>query len=1090
MDRVIGQTAPWYRALTLIERIPDSGTIREDSDTDGFNQDLAERKMQRWCSQIPFTNSAYFDQRLAIEGMTREQFRDRLGESVESLVKRFPHPPHWLEELQQAFSRPNFTNVQIAPVAQLSPERATLGFLYGIKPLLSHAIARLDAGIGELEKRYPTLPFDRQTIKGLLVANLPDQLITMISQTMVLELNVARLQGQLSGETPTERLHNFIQELDNPERAIALLQEYPVLARQLVIHLEQWVDASLEFLDRLCSDWQDICQTFTPQTHPGILVQVQQGAGDTHRGGRSVMILKFSSGFQVVYKPKSLAIDCHFQELLQWLNQRGKHPPFLTLKIINRDTYGWVEFLSASSCTTLEQLERFYWRMGGYLALFYVLEATDFHLENLIAAGEHPVPIDLETLFRPVRSAPDSPAFVLIANRKMGESVMGVGLLPQRTNIQEASPGIDTSGIGAIGGQTLPTQSPQLTGIGTDEMRVRRQPGRLNRSKNRPTLNGDVVNVLDYQEAIETGFATIYRLIKEHQEDFCSTWITTFAQDEIRVVLRDTRLYGLLLQESFHPDVLRDALDRDRLFDRLWVDVPNRPFLDQVIPWEKKALWRGDIPLFSTHVNSCDLWSDGERITNFFDQSGIERVERRIRQLSETDLDEQRWFIRTALTALKLESQNPGHSSYHLVEPETIPDPKQLCKRLLQIAGNIASRLESLALHDNHQASWIGLVSVSQGYWTLKPLSWDLFAGISGIALFLGYFGAMTQTERYEILARDALSTVLRQVEFDQNLIRSIGGFSGWGGLIYTVTHLGSLWQNQELYDRALKWVNQLPKLIEQDKQLDIVYGSAGCIIALMNLYRCIGNEDIKAVALQCGERLLACAQPMERGIGWVTIPHKKPLGGFSHGAAGIALALLELAAFTGEERYKNAAVAALEYERSLFSEPAKNWRNRLEEDEENFAMGWSHGATGIGLARWRMSAYLDDPEIYSEIDAARETTLNRGFGYNHSLCNGDLGNLELLWRGNFGIEVENESQELWHKRYLQKTAAVLDSLEQQGCYCGVPGGTEVLGLMNGLAGIGYGLLRLVHPDRVPSVLVLDPPISRHSQGTNLHECY
>jgi len=135
-------------------------------------------------------------------------------------------------------------------------------------------------------------------------------------------------------------------------------------------------------------------------------------------------------------------------------------------------------------------------------------------------------------------------------------------------------------------------------------------------------------------------------------------------------------------------------------------------------------------------------------------------------------------------------------------------------------------------------------------------------------------------------------------------------------------------------------------------------------------------------------------------------------------------------------------------------------------------------------LARWRMSAYLDDPEIYSEIDAAWETTLNRGFGYNHSLCNGDLGNLELLWRGNSGIEVENESQELWHQRYLQKTAAVLDSLEQQGCYCGVPGGTEVLGLMNGLAGIGYGLLRLVHPDRVPSILVLDPPICPHFSKT------
>ncbi len=35
------------------------------------------------------------------------------------------------------------------------------------------------------------------------------------------------------------------------------------------------------------------------------------------------------------------------------------------------------------------------------LALFYALEATDFHHENLIAEGEHPVPIDLETLFQP-----------------------------------------------------------------------------------------------------------------------------------------------------------------------------------------------------------------------------------------------------------------------------------------------------------------------------------------------------------------------------------------------------------------------------------------------------------------------------------------------------------------------------------------------------------------------------------------------------------------------------------------------------------------------------------------------------------------
>jgi lantibiotic modifying enzyme len=39
-----------------------------------------------------------------------------------------------------------------------------------------------------------------------------------------------------------------------------------------------------------------------------------------------------------------------------------------------------------------------------------------------------------------------------------------------------------------------------------------------------------------------------------------------------------------------------------------------------------------------------------------------------------------------------------------------------------------------------------------------------------------------------------------------------------------------------------------------------------------------------------------------------------------------------------------------------------------------------------------------------------------------------------------------------------------------------VPLGVETPGLMTGLAGIGYQLLRLAAPDIIPSVLVLEPP--------------
>ena len=46
-------------------------------------------------------------------------------------------------------------------------------------------------------------------------------------------------------------------------------------------------------------------------------------------------------------------------------------------------------------------MRRFYHRQGALLALLYVLDGTDMHYENLIAVGEQPVLVDVETLFHP-----------------------------------------------------------------------------------------------------------------------------------------------------------------------------------------------------------------------------------------------------------------------------------------------------------------------------------------------------------------------------------------------------------------------------------------------------------------------------------------------------------------------------------------------------------------------------------------------------------------------------------------------------------------------------------------------------------------
>lgn len=52
----------------------------------------------------------------------------------------------------------------------------------------------------------------------------------------------------------------------------------------------------------------------------------------------------------------------------------------------------------------------------------------------------------------------------------------------------------------------------------------------------------------------------------------------------------------------------------------------------------------------------------------------------------------------------------------------------------------------------------------------------------------------------------------------------------------------------------------------------------------------------------------------------------------------------------------------------------------------------------------------------------------------------------------------------------------MLASIEQHGFLCGVPLDVATPGPMDGIAGIGHGLLRLAAPDQVPSILALEPP--------------
>jgi type 2 lantibiotic biosynthesis protein LanM len=1083
MSTIVFQKTAWYHAINLPERAASLRTTGGKAPADQINTRLAENRLQQWQSQAPFADDGYFDRRLEMDHLTQDDLTYLLGEPIESVRGRYPAPPVWLANLERAFTR---SAVKTIALPEGFRDQEAIGFLNLIEPLVVQARARVQEEAQRLFQTHPGAPFDPDTVEEVLLANLPGRLFYMLSRTLVLELHVARLQGLLHGQTAEERFQSFAERLRQREAALTILQEYPVLARQLAIRIDQWVNFSLEFLRHLCADWADIQNMFSSQAQLGSLVALDGGVGDRHRDGRTVMIAGFASGLRLVYKPKSLAVETHFQELLTWLNQRGDHPPFRTLTILDRATHGWVEFVTPQGCASPDQVRRFYERQGGYLALLYALEATDFHYENLIAAGEHPVPVDLESLFHPRVEGIDTRQSEAFVGRTMMHSVLRTGLLPQRIWASEESEGVDLSGLGMLPGQLSPQGVPQWDSAGTDQMRFTREHMEMPGGRNRPTLNDQDVNVLDYAQAITNGFERLYRLLLRHRDELLADDgpLAAFAGDEIRVILRATRTYSLLLQESFHPDVLRDALERDCMFDRLWAGVPGRSFLSRVIPAEQADLWRNDVPMFTTHPNSRHLWSSmGEQMADFFDEPGMNLALCRIQQLNEKDLEQQRWFIRASLTALAMGESHTQRPIYPLNEPQRAADRE----RLLTAARKVGDRLESLALRSEQDVSWIGVTLVNERHWTLMPLAWDLYDGLAGVVLFLAYLGAVTQEERYTILAQDALATLHRQIESAESLFKSVGGFDGWGNLIYTLSHLGVLWGQPELLAEAESFVERLPDLIEQDQALDVLSGAAGCIGSLVSLLHCKTSQRALAVAMQCGDHLIDRAQAMEQGMAWLPAGGvgTKPLVGFSHGAAGIAWALLELAALTGARRYREMAMEAMAYERCLFSPAMGNWpdlrefessNQAIQENQERlrFMAAWCHGAPGIGLARLRALQHLDDAQIRQEVDIALKTTLAYGFGASHSLCHGDLGNLELLLQASLTL---NDPQ--WHTTTYRLAAAILDSIEEYGWICGVPLGVETPGLMVGLAGIGYELLRLAEPTRVPSVLTLSPPVVR-----------
>lgn len=1064
----------WLKAEPLAARI---SAIRSQSERWVVARDpehpLRRARAERWRSQFPFTEADFFAQRLAEADISEEEFL-RVLDDDEAGCPWAATPPGWFQILDAAYSSLR-TPVFLLSEYTRKAAPAQFSFLRAIEPLLDYFVSKLLGGAIEITRAYDSAPFDARTVHRMFAGSLLEGYQRMLAPTMILQLNLARLQGNLAGESSSERFESFVGKLGDRAFALQILREYPVLAQQLVRRGEHWLASSLTFLRRLSEDWAAIREVFAAEADPGTLAGIQAHLGDTHRGGRSVLVASFSSGLRIVYKPRSLAIDRHFQEFLKWINDRTGEITFRTLTLLDQETHGWIEFVNAGECASMDGVRRFYERQGGYLAILYLLNGGDFHCDNVIASGEHPILVDVEALFHGSVVA-NAPGIFGVAGQYCQSSVLRSGLLPMPLRYVEGAQRLDRSGLGAGESQMSPFALLHPEESGTDEMQLVRKQMPIRPAAHWPSVAGQHVEQID-GDAVVQGFGEVYATFIAHRNDLLDGAgpVARFRNDEVRIVLRHTLTYARLLAESFHPDVLRDALDRDQMFDLLWGHVPESPHLSRVITAECRDLWDGDVPMFSGRVGSRDMFSStGARIPDFLPEASDDPVCRRIGDLCEADAERQVWLIRASLATL---------GSRRASISRTVPSPVNKCVesahgRLMAQARAIGDRLEVLAARSQGQAGWIGLKHEGKDEWSVRPLGPDLYDGTAGIVVFLAYLAAITNERRYQGLAFEGVTNLKQQILSARGFERSIGAFNGWGGLVYAYIHLALLLNCASLWDDARSMVTDLVALIDEDRSHDVIGGAAGCVASLLALYESAPSDSVLLAAIRCGDKLIRSTCHTACGLAWLSPLSDLPLGGFSHGASGIAWALLKLSEVSGEIRFRQTAMGALEYERGLFDAGMGNWADLRTREEGGRASAstmsaWCHGAAGIGLSRLCILADENSDVVHREITQAVETTLTSGFGDNHSLCHGDLGNLDFILQAS---EVLNN--DTWRAAAQHMTARVLDDVERNGWKCGIAKPTEIPGLMTGLAGIGYGMLRLAEPNMVPSVLTLSPPTS------------
>lgn len=1078
----------WRRAAVLTERASGSE----------WDHTLAAQREARW-GRLPVFAQSYASRDEAIEplGATFKELQQLLGETDVTFAPSADSTQHlqWHDDFERWWA--------IGEVTDRSQERE-LGLLEVLYPLITGARQELLEDMVTVVARYPeSWKKALEHLAGSLTDNPPfDELGAICGPTLILELNVAREEGRLDGADSGQRYESFLESLRSTVVARDLLDEYPVLQRLVVTRLQFWATRALQLITDFGDDAESLSSEFWRGEKPHDLVATF-GSGDSHRQGRSVAVLRTVLG-NVVYKPRSPAMDAAFDNVVDWFNECS--PPHLlkSPRLIGRADHGWYEFIDGQSKTDGDGADRFAWRAGALTALLHMLRATDFHFENIVAEGEYPVPVDLETLLHVDKqsstAAPEDDARLSVALDALAESVFSIGILPTKIITGDPSElfAVDISAIGGGGGQEGMFETPTVREDGTDQMHVTNGRAKIEAQLNRPasTVGGDQHSIVSRHSHFAEGFRWSYDLVRQKKDAWTSPGglLDLFANTRTRTIARPTAVYGKLLMESYHPDFLRDALDRNMCLSKLLAGYFGRADRVPMIASELEATLVGDIPFFEVHATTGVVTNGSDEVTITTRPEAPLSIVRRFLQetVGSEDQDEQLRVIKYAFAAASNGAVGGLGSPPLVTEISTTQDAPDR----VSCAVEICHRLLDQAFERDGYLGWIGLTFLAERWWTVNPAGSDAYTGLAGIALSLATVGDVSKDERIIQAARGLFDQLAITAEYAGQATRTArngklpvaldsGGFGVLSGLMYALAQAHARYGDTRYKTAAREVLLPLADVCRRDENFDVVAGNAGALLAVVALAEIDPDADTSDVIDACLDRIEAGAISDATGIRWPAAGGSTPLVGYSHGSLGVAVALARLQSW--DSRYKSRTTplieGAMKFERTHWDPDSGDWADLREENvgKGETMRAWCHGSAGAILGRTAllsMPTTLDRAQLVTEIRSGLLSTeestrvrLGQPYGQgNHSLCHGDLGNLicseTALFHVTDASHIVSSNADAWTNALVQGSTT--------GWRSSSPSSVETPGLMMGLAGIAWALAYSVSRETEPNLLLLE----------------